>query len=238
MSSKGSRKWLVAAGAAGLAGASYVGLKWLRYGKPRPPKDDEADSLLDRFLPAYEVAERHHIRVAAPAAITLAAAGEMDLLRSPIARAIFKARELVMGARPDDAFRPRGLLAQAKSLGWGLLAEIPERQFVFGAITRPWLADVVFRPLPPDEFAAFAEPGYAKIVWTIRADRVGPSESIARTETRVATTDAKARAKFRRYWSLASPGIVLIRRVMLGVVKTEAEHRARKAAAARRAVCA
>jgi hypothetical protein len=33
--------------------------------------------------------------------------------------------------------------------------------------------------------------------------------------------------KFRRYWSLVSPGVVLIRRLSLGLVKTEAERRAR-----------
>jgi hypothetical protein len=31
-----------------------------------------------------------------------------------------------------------------------------------------------------------------------------------RTETRVSTTDADARAKFRRYWVFVSPGIVAI----------------------------
>jgi hypothetical protein len=233
MTSKSRRNWLVAA--AGLmTAAGYLSFKWLRYGRTRPPKEDERDSLMDRFLPGYEVAERHHVRVAAPAAITLAAAAEMDLLRSPIARAVFKARELVMGSQPDEVSRPRGLLAQARSLGWGMLAEIPERQVVFGAVTQPWLADVVFRPLPADEFAAFAEPGYAKIVWTVRADPAGPNESVFRTETRVVTTDASARTKFRRYWSLASPGIVLIRCLMLGLVKTDAERRAREAATERR----
>jgi hypothetical protein len=27
-----------------------------------------------------------------------------------------------------------------------------------GAATQPWMADVVFHPLPPGEFAAFHEP--------------------------------------------------------------------------------
>ena len=30
-------------------------------------------------------------------------------------------------------------------------------------------ANVVFRSLLPDEFAAFHEPGYVKIAWTLRA---------------------------------------------------------------------
>jgi hypothetical protein len=92
----------------------------------------------------------------------------------------------------------------------------------------PWLADVVFRPLPPDEFVRFSEPGYVKISWTIRADPLGDDHSIFRTETRAVATDPLARARFRRYWSLASPGIVLIRWLMLNPVKTAAERQARE----------
>ena len=40
------------------------------------------------------------------------------------------------------------------------------------------------------------------------------------------TTDPTARTKFRWYWARFSPGIVLIRRVMLGPLKTDAERRA------------
>ena len=83
-------------------------------------------------------------------------------------------------------------------------------------------------PSRPDEFRAFSEPDCVKIVWTLRADPVGAAESIFRTETRVMTTDATARAKFRRYWSFLSPGIILIRWVSLRPLKAEAERRARQ----------
>ena len=112
-----------------------------------------------------------------------------------------------------------------EGIGWGVLADIPGREIVMGAVTQPWMADVVFRPLPPDEFVAFHEPDYVKIVWTLRADPLGATESIFRTQTRVITTDSVARAKFRRYWAFASPGTVLIRWALLGPLKTEAERR-------------
>lgn len=183
--------------------------------------------MLDQFIPAYEAVERHHVRVAAPAEITLAAACDMDLWQSAVIRGIFKGRELIVGSRPDNVCRPRTLLAQARELGWAVLAEIPGREIVLGAVTRPWVANPVFRPLPAHEFASFHEPGYAKIVWTLRADPITATESVARTETRVTTTDQAARAAFRRYWSFFSPGIVLIRWISLGLVKTEAERRMR-----------
>ena len=77
------------------------------------------DPLLDRFLSTYDVVERHHVRVLAPAEITLAAAREQDLLASPVTRAIFKARELAFGSAPDERARQRALLPQVLSLGWG-----------------------------------------------------------------------------------------------------------------------
>ena len=134
-----------------------------------------------------------------------------------------------MRSQPAHDQKAGGFLSQMQSIGWGVLAEVPGREIVMGAATQPWMADVVFRPLPPGEFAAFHEPGYVKIVWTLRADPVGADESIFRTETRVTTTDTAARAKFRRYWSFASPGIVLIRWASLGPLKAEAERRSRAA---------
>ncbi|HUL50481.1 MAG TPA: hypothetical protein VLT79_10750, partial [Gemmatimonadales bacterium] len=98
---------------------------------------------------------------------------------------------------------------------------------VFGAVTEPWKADVVFRPVDPDSFAAFREPGYVKIAWTLRADPITARESIFRTETRAVATDEQARARFRRYWSFVAPGIVSIRWLLLGPLKREAERRAR-----------
>ena len=88
------------------------------------------------------------------------------------------------------------------------------------------VADVVMRALPPDAFAAFDEPGYVKIVWTLRADPAGPSASGFSTETRVIATDTAARARFRWYWSFFSPRMMLIRWVSLWPLKREAERRA------------
>jgi len=104
-----------------------------------------------------------------------------------------------------------------------VLAQIPGREVVMGAVTKPWEPNVVFRPLRPDEFADFDEPGYVKIVWTLRSDPISAIESMARTDTRVITTDPGARARFRLYWAFLSPGILLIRRVALAMVKEEAE---------------
>ena len=217
---------------AGAAGAGLVlaagcgASSWYGYG--RPARSGRRDDLIDRFLPAYEVRERHEAAVAAPVDRTFAAARELDLGHAPLVRGIFTARQLFMGGRAAPTpTRPRPFVDEAIALGWRLLAERPGRQLVFGAVTQPWYADVAFRGLDPEQFTAFAEPGYVKIVWTIEADPLGTDRSLFRTETRVATTDAAARARFRRYWAVVRPGIVMIRLEMLRQVRRRAERLAR-----------
>jgi hypothetical protein len=216
---------LAGVGALAAGYASIAALAWLRYGSA-DGRSAAADPVLDEFMPAYEIVERHQVRVRAPAAVTFEAAKDQDLRGSGLASAIFKARELVLGARSSDRADDRALLPAMLSLGWGILREEPGREIVLGAVTRPWQANVVFRPVPAAEFAGFDEPDYVKIVWTLRADPVGENESIFRTETRAIATDAAARAKFRRYWAWVSPGVALIRRMMLAPLKAEAERRA------------
>ena len=225
---------LAAAGAVAstAAYATLIARAWRRYGTPTPPGHGERDALLDRFMPVYDVVERHRIFVAAPAATVLAAAKDQDLMHSWLTRAIFKTRELALGASPDEKARPRGLLATMRSLGWGVLAEQAEREIVVGGVTRPWEANVTFRSLAPDQFAAYNEPGDVKIVWTLRAHPVGEHHSVFMTETRAVATDPAARDRFRRYWALASPGIAAIRWLSLKPLKQEAERRARASQAA------
>src|SRR5689334_6255378 len=82
-------KWT--AGAVGFAAGTYagsIGVTWLRYGHPEQPDTDDADAFLERFMPAYDVAERRHIAVAAPADVTFVVACEADLMASPFIQAI------------------------------------------------------------------------------------------------------------------------------------------------------
>jgi hypothetical protein len=217
--------WLAAA--AGLAGyAGYAALTYARFGHPRTARsEDEAEPLLDRFMSTYDIVERHHRGIAAPAELTLDAAKNLELESSRIVRAIIAARRVVLGGTGEGEELPRPLIAQSMALGWGVLAEVPGREIVIGAVTQPWHGDVTFRALPPDEFAAFDEPGLVKIVWNLRADPLGPERSVFRTETRAVATDAEARVRFRRYWSLVAPGVWLLRWATLGSLRRDAEAR-------------
>jgi hypothetical protein len=98
------------AGVAGLAAAGWAATAaviWARYGCVAAPRAEESDPLLDAFMANYEVVERHHIAVAAPADVTLAAAREMNLMDAPIVRAISRAENCCSGPTQttNDALR-------------------------------------------------------------------------------------------------------------------------------------
>lgn len=182
-------------------------------------------SVLDPFIPAPELRERFAITVRAPAERVMEVAREFDMQSPPVVRAIFALRGWLTGAAPA-ARRPQGLVAETRSLGWGVLREEPGRLYVSGAICQPWLPDVRFRALPASDFVACREPDHVKIAWTLEAEPLGPSRSRFATETRAAATDEEARRKFRRYARWARFGIVAIRLLMLPAMRRQAEARA------------
>ena len=71
------------------------------------------------------------------------------------------------------------------------------------------------------ELAAFAEPDYAKIVWSMAAIPEDHGRCRVVLETRVAATDDPARRKFKKYWFVFGPFIGLIRRIILRMLKRE-----------------
>jgi hypothetical protein len=154
-----------------------------------------------------------------------------DLLSLAPVRAIFWLRARLMGATRQPPRRPQGIVAETLGLGWGMLAERPGRELVMGAAAQPWKADVGFRAIPPDRFAAFAEPDLVKIVWTLEAEPIEPALTLFRTETRARATDEGARRKFGRYWRFVGAGIVLIRWLLLPALRREAERRHRAVSA-------
>jgi hypothetical protein len=231
MSPARALRYAAAAAGAGLLGCGgYVAVAWARYGRADPRRHPR-DELLDRFLPEPEVDEYHRLKVRAPAAVTFAAAKQMDIQASPVVKGIFWLRA-IPSLLQGQPFRPQGsrsIVAETLDQGWGVLAEVPDREIVVGAYTQPWHEHVTFHPLPPEKFAAFSEPGYVKIVWTLAAEPAGPGESWFVTRTRVATTDAESRKKFRRYWAPMSAGIILIRYAGLPLVRKQAQRQARHA---------
>ena len=182
-------------------------------------------SILDRFLPAPQVAERFEITIRAPASLVMDVATTLDMQSIASVKAIFRARELLMGSARGPVRKSQGILAETAALGWGVLAAEPGHFVACGALCQPWLADVRFTPVPADESAACAPPDQVKIVWSLEALSRGPALTRFAQETRAMGTDAGARLRFRRYWRWARFGIVAIRLLLLPAVRREAERR-------------
>lgn len=181
--------------------------------------------LIDRFMPDSDVRTVHAIRIRAAPERVLEAAESFDLESLGVVRALFRVRGWLLRASPLPPHVPRPLVEQLSSIGWGTLGIEPGRERVLGAVTRPWEGDTRFTPVAPERFAAFAEPGLVKIAFTLEAEpdprRTGAT--VFRTETRAQGTDEEARRRFRRYWRMFSPGIVLIRLALLPALRRTAE---------------
>jgi len=181
--------------------------------------------LLDGFIPDPAMRHRHQTAVHAPAAFVLESARTFDLRSAPLVRAIFRLRAMILGAKASGTDWSRGFVEELLRMGWGILAEEKDRWIVAGTVCQPWQADVVMRPIPPDQFAAYSEPGQVKIIWTLEADPLDDARCRFSTETRAVGTDADARARFRRYYRRLGVGMLLIRWLLLPAVRREAERR-------------
>jgi hypothetical protein len=159
-------------------------------------------------LPAYHHRERHSIFVAATPEHAFAAARETQFDDVPLVRLLMKVRGL--RSAPREAIWD-ALLAE------GFQAVGDDTVVLVG---KPWSPSGGTRT--PDDFADFAEPGYAKVAMDIRA-RPGGGGSRLETETRVFLTSGSARRRFAAYWLVVRPFSGLVRRSWLKAAKRRAE---------------
>ena len=164
-------------------------------------------------MPVYDVRDVHGGVVEAGRERAYAALRGLDLERSAVVRALFALRTLPerLAGRRRPPRRGAPFLESALAQGWRILEEDPGRELVVGAVTQPWQPIVRFRGMPGLEFAAFAEPGWARIAWSLSAEEAGPSRTRLAIETRVQTTDPASRRRFHAYWLVFGIGIRLIR---------------------------
>jgi hypothetical protein len=180
---------------------------------------------LERFIPNHDVRERFETTIRAPAELVMEVAAQWDMQSLPAVKLIFWLRERLTRAARSAPRRPQGILEETKSLGWGVLAELPGRLVVCGATCQPWLANVEFSALDPEDFSTYAQPDQVKIAWTLEAAEIGHGMTRFGQETRAVATDEQARIKFRHYWRWARFGIIAIRLLMLPAVRRAAERR-------------
>jgi len=180
-------------------------------------------AILDRFIANPDAGGRHEITIHAAAGFVLDKAHNFDIESVRMVSAIFWLRAKLLRAPLPAEKTHVGLVANMEGLGWGCLAEESGHYYAAGAVCQPWLPDVAFSAVTPEEFSSYAAPNQVKIAWTIEADALGPDLTRFATETRAAATDERSRVQFRKYWRKFGIGIILIRLLLLPAVRREAE---------------
>jgi hypothetical protein len=176
----------------------------------------------------YDVVLTEHLVVNADVATVFTAARQFDFLttKAPLLTALMTLRALPGRLRGHAPVAPaRLLLAQDTSAlpGWVALGEMPGEEVAFGAVGKFWKADIEWRDVPPDQFAAFAEPGWGKIGCHLLVRPDGPGRSILSYECRTATTDLTSRAQMSRYWWLIRPFVAYILRAVVRTIRANVD---------------
>ena len=196
---------------------------------PAPPVAAAADQeLIERFLSTYDVVITECVAVEADAELTFRAARELDFLtvQSPLLVASMFLRGLPAKLRRHAAQTPPELRFADGSVslpGWLFLGEVPGRETAFGAVGKFWKADIEWRDVPVEQFAAFDEPGWGKIACHFLVHPNGPGRSTLTYQCRTGTTDPTARRMMLRYWWIIRPFVRHILRATLRTICSNAE---------------
>ena len=188
----------------------------------------EEPLLLDSYLGEYDVAEVHACIVNGDVKMTWEAIRNANLSSIPVVSSLLMLRSLPGRLRAINSGEaapapPPFNLGDMPRVGFQLLAERPT-EIAFGFVGKPWKVGAE-QPLAieRDDFAAFCDPGYAKVAFSIQAKPYGTHRTLITTETRTATTNAATRRRFAAYWKLIGPFSALIRRLILRQVTSRVE---------------
>ena len=175
-------------------------------------------SLLDRYLPVHQFAERHSILVNGPPGEVLDAVQAYDPSKDHLSRRLSALREL-----PGRWLARMGFAGASKT--FGLRDFIPldrdgDREMAAGLVGRFWRLDYGLVPLPDAAaFIAFARPGTPKLVIGFRAEPQQGGCTHLATETRVHCPDRLSLLLFTPYWLLIRLPSGFMRRRFLSIVK-------------------
>jgi len=86
--------------------------------------------------------------------------------------------------------------------GWVLLGERAHNEIALGLVGKFWRPVIEFAPVSAAEFCDFAQPGFAKTIYSLSVRPLDGPRTFLTGVMRTATTDAAARRWFRRYWTL------------------------------------
>jgi hypothetical protein len=184
-------------------------------------------TLIESAMPVFDAMIAEHVAVAADPSSTFRAARALDLLtvRTPLLAASMWVRGLPARLSGKTAPRlPRLVIGQGVGLpGWLKLGEAEGREIAFGAVGSFWRPVIEWRDVAPEDFSAFAEPGWGKIAANFSVLRYGQHSTLLSYQCRTVTTDPDSRRKFLRYWWLIRPFVAHIMRATVNKIKADAE---------------
>jgi hypothetical protein len=191
-----------------------------------PPGAPGAASVIDRWMPVFDVATRHAIEIAASRETVYRILRTTDPSRHWLVALLMGLRRLPaqLAGPVRAAPRPgadRGSLRGPT--GFCLLEEAPPGEFVLGLTGRFWTASGGLVPTDAEHFRDGPPAGFARAVWGFALEDLGPRTTRLVTETRVRCAEAASRRRFLLYWRVIRPGSGLIRRALLRRVRRDAE---------------
>lgn len=165
---------------------------------------------IDRFLPKFDFYESHSRQINVTPEKAYESLQTLDFAQSPLIRFLF----LIRGLRSVKFSDTRKIFTT--------LAEDPPREIVLGLIGRPWKIMGDLQTIPADQFIAFHEPNYVKMVWDFRFEP-NTQGTLVSTETRIQAMDEASNRKFGWYWFFVHSFSGLVRKEMLRLIAKGAE---------------
>ncbi len=195
-------------------------------------------TLADEFLPVYDVSDAVAVVVDADLNVTWQALLRTDLIevgrRKPLVGVLGAIRmlpdlaaQILHGERPSTP--QRMTLHDIATIplgegGWTLLGERPNEEIALGLVGKFWRPVIEFAAVGVADYAEFAEPGYAKTIYSLSVRALGERRTLLSGLMRTATTDEHARSWFRRYWTFGvGSGAHVLVDGLLDVVREDAE---------------
>ena len=195
--------------------------------------------IVDDFLPVYDVSDAVATVVEADLATTWDALMEVDLIevgrRRPVVGMLGALRvlpdivsHLLHGefpVAPPRHLRLRDMTSIPQDQGgWILLGDRPRDEIAIGLVGRFWRPVIEFAKVTPETFRDFADPGYAKAIYSLSVRPLNERTTLLSGIMRTATTDDHARRWFRRYWTFGiGSGAHILVQGLLDVTREMAE---------------
>src|SRR3712207_1043118 len=134
--------------------------------------------LIDEFLPDYDVRERHHVEVRAPAERVYTAVRRPAMSLARMSMLFVRVCGIPPGLSAPSCFSLDDFL----KMRFILLGERRDEELLLGVVGRFWTPSGGLRRLDAEGFRRFNERGYAKAAWNFSLSELSDTSVSLRTE--------------------------------------------------------